>query len=456
MPSVRIRPLLASTGFRIALLQAVLLTLAMAAAASGAWIATRDLAARDLRSRIAVEVEAIRQEATREGLAAAAEAVIARAERPGALEYRLLDRHGHRLAGDLEAPALPTGWTELADAPAENDGDRHARMLVLTTALPGGALLAVGDDVAHGTVMRDAIFRAFATWGIVALALGLAASVWLTRRALRRMEAVVATISAAGRGDLTARTALARTTGDDIDTLARGVDDMLDRIGALVAAVRRVSADVAHELRTPLMHLRQRLDQAAVAPDAGALSTALAAANADLDRALRLFDAMLRLAEIDAGTSRSRFTNVDLGEVAERVADAYRPEFEASGRVLDASDIVPARVHGDADLIAQLLANLLDNAIKFTGIGARITITVRSRGDDIELAVADDGPGVSAAGLATISEPFRRNDSTGGTTGSGLGLAIVEAVARLHAAQYRLENGHPGLVARVTFPISSK
>ncbi len=456
MPSGPIRPLLASTGFRIALLQAGLLTVAMAAAASGAWIATRDLVARDLRSRISVEVEAIRLEATREGLSAAAEAVMARAERPGALEYRLVDAAGHRLAGDLGAPVLQPGWTNLVDMPPEPDGDRHARILVFTADLPGGAQLSVGDDVTRGTAMRDAIFRAIASWGAAALALGLVASIWLTRRALGRMKVVSDTISAAGRGDLAARTALPLTSGDDIDMLARGVDDMLDRIGILVAAVRRVSADVAHELRTPLMHLGQRLEQAAAAPDAQSRQIALVAASADLGSALRLFDAMLRLAEIDAGASRSRFTLVDLGEVAERVADAYRPEFEASGRVLDASAIVSAHVLGDADLIAQLLANLLDNAIKFTAAGACITVSVRCHDAEAVLTVADDGPGIDAESLDSISDPFRRSAAAGDTVGSGLGLAIVDAVARLHAARYRLEDGNPGLVARVRFALTTQ
>ncbi|MBC7519490.1 MAG: HAMP domain-containing histidine kinase [Sandarakinorhabdus sp.] len=452
MPSGRIRPLLASTGFRIGLLQALLMMLAMVAAATAAWITTRELAVQDLRARITVEAEAIGQEATHEGLAAAAEAVAARAERPGALEYRLLGADGKRLAGDLEVPALVSGWAEFNSTASEVDGDRHVRMLVLTSDLGGGGRLSVGDDVARGTVMRDAIFRAFAIWGLVALVNGLAASIWLTRRALRRMDVVVATLAAAGQGDLAARTGFARQNGDDIDQLARGVDDMLDRVGGLVGALRRVSADVAHELRTPLTHLRQRPDQAAAATDAAARADALVLADADLGRTVRMFDAMLRLAELDAGLGRSRFAPFDLGEVVERVADAYRPDIEASGRQLSVATNGTAPIRGDADLVAQLLANLLDNAIKYTHAAARITITVAASPHEIGLVVADDGPGVVPDALATLAQPFRRGRASTGAAGSGLGLAIVDAVARLHGASCRFEAGNPGLVVRLAFP----
>ena len=452
MPSRPAKALFASTGFRIALLQALLLAAAMLAAATAAWITTRDLATRDLRARITVEAEAIKEELVGEGMAAAIDAVLARAERPGALKYRLLGATGTRLAGDLEAPALAAGWTTMVDGATGTAGDRHAEMLVLTTALPGGARLSVGDDIARATMTRDAIFRAFAIWGLVALVLGLVASVWLTRRALRRMDAVVTILSAAGKGALSARTGFRRRNGDDIDALADGVDDMLDKIAVLVASLRRVSADVAHELRTPLTHVRQRLDQAAAAPDEAARKAALVLADADLARALRLFDAMLRLAEIDAGLARSRFAPVDLGDVVDRVADAYRPDIELSGRFLDVAVAAGAVVFGDADMLAQLLANLLDNTLKYTPAGTRVGVVVVVAADVVTLAVSDDGPGIDASALPDVTRPFRRGDGAAGTPGSGLGLAIVGAVARLHGASCRFGNASPGLVVRLVFP----
>lgn len=445
-----LRPLFASTSFRIALLNAGLLLAALLAAASGAWIATRDLTTSDLRQRIGIEAAAIRMEADTEGLAAARDAVLTRSERPGALEYRLLDSMGRRLAGDLPMVALSLGWTRFTPAEAEADGDRHGLMLVLTQQLPGGALLSVGDDLSRSEAMRDAIFRSIAAWGAAALALGLAAGLWLTSRALRRMESVVASVAAVGRGDLAVRLPVSQA-GDDIDGLARGINAMLDRIGALVAALRRVSADVAHELRTPLTHVRQRLDRAAAAPDAATRAAELAAANAGMDQALRMFDAMLRLGEIDAGHARGRFAAVDLADIADRVADAYRPEIEASGRRL-VIDTVPAVVRGDADLITQALANLVENSLKYAGGGSFVAITLH-RDERIELTVSDDGPGIDPLLRDRVLEPFQRLHPARGTPGVGLGLAIVAAITRLHDADLVIADARPGLRVRMGFAI---
>ena len=457
-PSIALKALVASTGFRIALLNAALLTLTMVAAATAAWLATRDLATTDLQDRIAVEVRAIRVEAQDEGLAAAADAVTSRVQRPGALQYQLLDAGGHTVAGDLAAKGLPLGWSRFS-SPAAAGRERRGTMLIRTERVAGGGLLSVGDDLSHSEAIRNAIFRSIAVWGGGAIALGLAIGLWLTMGALRRMDAVVDTVAAVGRGDLAARTPVSARggagRGDDIDVLARGVNAMLDQIGLLVAALRRVSADVAHELRTPLTHVRQRLERAASAPDAETRAAELAAASTGMAQSLRLFDAMLRLAEIDGGGSRSRFARVDLAEVVDRVADAYRPEIEASGRRLEIAAPVRACVHGDADMLAQALANLLENSLKHGGSGRLVRIALEQTGDTILLRVEDDGPGVDAADLPLITQPFYRIDRARNTPGAGIGLAIVAAIARLHGAQLDIRNRPAGLGVDIAFPAAS-
>ncbi len=453
MPSARFRPFLANTSFRIALLNATLLAAAMAAAASGAWIATRDLAARDLQQRISLEIAAIREEARGEGLEAAADAVKSRAERPGALEYRLVDAGGRRLAGDLVFNAPAIGWSRVVNRGAEADGDHHGALVVQTVALPGGALLSVADDLSRSEAIRNAIFRSIAAWGAAAIGLGLAAGLWLTSRALRRMEAVVATVAAVGRGDLAARAPLSGT-GDDIDGLAGGVNAMLDRIGTLVQALRRVSADLAHELRTPLTHVRQRLERASDAPDAATSRRELDAANAAMDKALRMFDAMLRLGEIDAGHARARFAEVDLHDIVERVADAYRPEIEATCRRLHVAAQAGLAVHGDADLLTRALANLVENSLKHGAGGGHVTITLARERGAVALDVCDDGPGIDAAVRARVTEPFYRLAPAGDVEGSGLGLAIVAAIARLHDATLEIGDANPGSRATILFPVA--
>lgn len=454
MPSAPLKRFLASTGFRIALLNLVLVALTMVVAAAAAWIATRDLAEAESRARIGSEAQAIRLEAAEEGLAAAAGAVLSRAERPGALEYRLVGRDGRVLAGDLIVENPSPGWQRRLAPGVEADGDRHGLLLVYTETLPGGGLLSVADDLSRSAAVRNAIFRSIALWGGIAAALGLGISMWLTVGTLKRMDKVVDTVTLVGRGDLSART---RVTGrgDDIDMLASGINAMLDQIGLLVQALKRVSADVAHELRTPLTHVRQRLDRAEHASEEASRRAELAAANQAMEQALRLFDAMLRLAEIDGGQARARFSKVDLAEIVERVADAYGLEIEASGRELIVKIDSRDKIVGDADLIAQAIANLVENSLKHGVGGTEVTLSVIQENSGVTVSVSDNGAGVDPDALASLTEPFFRIDRARLLPGAGIGLAIVAAIARLHNARLETLRLSPGLLVGLTFPLAS-
>ena len=454
MQSARLRRFLASTGFRIALLNLVLISLTMIIAAVAAWVATRDLTEAESRARIGSEAQAIRLEAVREGLDAAAGAVLSRAEHPGALEYRLVGHDGQILAGDLVLDSPPPGWQRTVAPGEEADGDRHGTMLVYTERLPGGGVLSVADDLSRSEAVRNAIFRSIALWGGLAAALGLGISMWLTVGTLQRVDAVVDTVTIVGRGDLSARTRVSGR-GDDIDTLAAGINAMLDQIGLLVQALKRVSADVAHELRTPLTHVRQRLDRADSAPDDTSRKAELAAASQAMTQALRLFDAMLRLAEIDSGQARARFGPVDMAEIVERVADAYRPEVEASGRALLVTIDSADRIAGDADLIAQAIANLVENSLKHGAGGTEIRLAVIPHGGGIAAIVSDNGPGVDSAAIPSLTEPFFRIDRARLLPGAGIGLAIVAAIARLHRARLEILGQSPGLRAALYFPAAA-
>jgi signal transduction histidine kinase len=450
MRSAPLKTFIASTGFRIAVLNFAMLFLTMAVAASAAWVATRDLAEADSRKRIATEAQAIRLEAEEEGLPAAAGAVRSRAERPGALEYRLVGADGRVLAGDLMLGRELPGWSRSTGIAVEADGDRHGNLLVYSERLRGGGVLSVADDLARSEATRNAIFRSIALWGGIAAALGLGIGMWLTLGALRRMRDVVDTVAAVSRGDLGAR-ARVSGQGDDIDTLAAGVNAMLDQLGLLVQALRRVSADVAHELRTPLTHVRQRLDKAQASADAATGQAELAGASQSLTQALRLFDAMLRLAEIDGGQARTRFGTVDLGEIIDRVADAYRPEIEASGRSLMVRIEVHAIILGDADLIAQAMANLVENSLKHGEGGTFVSMSLVPNASGYAAFVSDDGPGVDVATIPSLTEPFFRVDHARVLPGAGIGLAIVAAIARLHGARLEILSDFGGLSVGIYF-----
>jgi signal transduction histidine kinase len=449
----------ASTSIRLAILHAGLLTLAFCATAIIAWWATRDAAREELQQRIATEVAALSDEFRAEGLEAVVLAIETRSGRPGSLDYGLVDGAGRVRFAEL--PATRAGWSELelpeveepdeAGEEGSEERDEVERLLVQTVQLGDGSLLAVGEDLAREERLRDLLFATMAWVGLTCLLAGLAASVWLTRRSLRQVDQLMAISRAVSAGDLGARASFEPSAGrNDLDELSASFNAMLDRVQSLIANVREVSTDVAHDLRTPLSHVRQQLERArAAGGDPAAREAAIEAADVRLSEVLRTFDAMLRVAELDASPGVARLASVDLAELTERVADAFRPDIEAGGRQLIVQT-APAPATVDKDLIAQALANLLDNAIRHTPPGA--TIVVRTFKDSrAHLSVADNGPGIPADEREAVLKRFYRLERSRGGPGAGIGLSIVAAVARLHAAELVLEDARPGLRVSLSF-----
>lgn len=445
MPPGLFRTLLRSTGFRLSAIYAGLLILTIIGTGVGGWIATAGLVERQAAERIRLEADAIAHEIKDEGFAGGVTAVMARAERPGALEYALFDPSRRRIVGDLADYGDRIGWHRY-DLPAGAPGvEGKEHLLALTSRMPDGSMLTVADDLERSEAVREVVFKTLIAIGAMALALGLAVGIFITRRILRRMALVTATMEKVSTGDLSARVAIETGGDDDVQVLARGLNDMLDQIDRLVAVVRRVSADVAHDLRTPLSHVRQRIERATQASDARERDSALASANDGIDAALRLFDAMLCLAEIDAGVAKRRFAPVDLSEIAERVADAYRPEIENGGRKLTVASAPNTFTFGEADLIAQAIANLVENAQKHAVGASEIAIRIENCGDRRVIAVEDNGCGIAEKDRKAVTQPFGRLDPARTSPGFGLGLAIAEAIARIHGSALRLEDRAPGL-----------
>jgi signal transduction histidine kinase len=264
------------------------------------------------------------------------------------------------------------------------------------------------------------------------------------------MRALSEAMRQIGLGNLAAKAP--ETGGDEIARMGQGVNEMVARIDSLVVSIRRVSTDIAHDLRTPLAHVRQDLESAATSADPAARE-GIRAAQGRIDDILRVFQAILRLAEIDAGGVRARFSQVDLATVVERVADAYRAETEENGRTLTIGPLSPSEVKGDVDLIAQALANLIENATRHTPPGSSIRVTLGKSVGFVGLVVEDDGPGIPEADRLRVLEPFVRLDGSRSTPGAGLGLSIVNSIARLHGARLSLEDAHPGLRAALDWPI---
>jgi signal transduction histidine kinase len=271
----------------------------------------------------------------------------------------------------------------------------------------------------------------------------------LFRRTLANVSATAGAIAA---GDFTQRVRLSGR-GDEFDQLAETINDMLDRIGRLMEGVREVSNAIAHDLRTPITRARARLEDAALhASSAIELRAAIERATADLDGIVAVFQALLRIAEIEAGSRRSAFDRVDLMPLLADVAELYGAVAEDRGISVSvhAREELPA--YGDRELIQQAVANLMDNAVKFSPPGGAVQLSATVTPAGVEIAVADQGPGIPEPERERAAERFYRGETARNTPGSGLGLALVQAVAHLHGGHLRLTDASPGLIAILTLP----
>jgi hypothetical protein len=366
--------------------------------------------------------------------------------------YLVVDSGGDMVTGNLES--WPSGVTE-ADAwyelPIERAGVRSLAR-VRRFDLPGGYHLLVGRDVRTRAQLRrlltDALFWALFIVG----GLGVVGAL-LLRGVFRRMVANVAvTADAIAAGDLTQRV-LVSGRDDEFDRLAEAINEMLDRIGRLMDGVRQVSNAIAHDLRTPIARARARLEDAGShARGEEDLRAAIERAMADLDGVTAVFQALLRIAEIEAGARRSAFGPVDLAPLLADLAELY--EAVAEEKELRLELAVPERlpIVGDRELVQQAVANLLDNAVKFSPPGSLVRLAAADQGRAVRVEVSDGGPGIAEAERERATERFYRGEAARSTPGSGLGLALVQAVAQLHGGVLRLEDNAPGLRAVLLLP----
>jgi signal transduction histidine kinase len=410
-----------------------------------------------MTARIETEAAFLRGEFQSEGLARLIDMVRTRGQGASALDYLVQDQAGAHLAGEVPATrGLTPGWTTIDVPQASEDGGRAERVRALVSDLGGGVLLAVGGDLRQVDDLEEAIATAFLwTIGLAAM-LGIIGGVLLSRAFLRRVDAISRTAEAIIGGDLTRRVPT-RGTGDDLDRLASTLNHMLDRIGILMESLRQVSSDVAHDLRTPLTRLYQRLEEARAHGQSMAdYESAVDAAIGEAQRLLDIFSALLRIAQVE-GSSCVGVGDVDLTAVAETVADAYRLDVEEAGHALTTTISRGVVVSGDKELLTQALANLVENALRHTPPGTRIDVRLEGSSETgALLSVQDDGPGVAEADLPRLTDRFYRGESSRTTPGNGLGLSLVSAVAELHDATLDLNVMKPGLRVIISFPAAER
>jgi signal transduction histidine kinase len=271
------------------------------------------------------------------------------------------------------------------------------------------------------------------------------------------VDAIASTAEAIIGGDL-ARRVPTLGTGDDLDRLAGTLNRMLDRIVVLVDSLRQLSSDVAHDLRTPLSRLYQRLEDArSHAQSMPEYEAAIDGAVAEAEGLLETFSALLRIAQVEGSSPRAGFRDVDLSAVAESVFDAYRPDAEEAGHLLTAAISPGITMLGDQELLTQALANIVVNALRHTPAGTRISIQLTgSHETGVFLVVEDDGPGIAAADLPRLTHRFYRGERSRTTPGNGLGLSLVSAVAELHGARLSVYAINPGLRVSLGFPAAER
>ena len=432
-----------SFSLRLATLYTAAFALAVVVVGAITLLATRAALRQQFDSRINAEAAGLAQEFRTEGLSSVIQAVGERDRSPGALDYGLQGAHGEPVAGKLAQAKAPLGWSTL-----RKSGEIES-IRVLTTALPDGHRLVVGNVDEQSEALQHTVLQGFAWAFAGVVVLGFLGGYGLSRAVHRRLATMTDAAEAIIEGDL-ARRIPEQGSDDDLDRVAATFNRMLDRIATLMETLRQVSDDIAHDLRTPLTRLRQRLEASLTLETAQERAEAIGGALADMDAILETFAGLLRIAQIEGGARRTAFRPFDLAPLARTVVEAFTPSAEDAGQALSVESASPLVVEGDPELLTQMLVNLVDNALRHAGPGAQIRVRAAAQGADAVISVTDNGPGVPEGERARVFDRFYRLERSRSTPGSGLGLALVAAVVRLHGASVGLADAGPGLEVRVT------
>jgi signal transduction histidine kinase len=453
---VRAPNILRTQAYRIVLVYVAVFAVSVTALIAFTYWNTRRALDAQTDQTIEAEIVGLSEQYQQLGLYGLGQVVRSRSEHSSLGLYLLADRFKRRIVGNLDPwPAKlehPDNFVEFDyQRPIENGFEtRRARGRVF--ALAGGINLLVARDV-HERYLTERLFTTTLPWTVgLVLLLGLVGGAMMSRNMLARLDSINRTSAEIIDGDLSRRVPVGKAH-DEFDALAENLNAMLDRIERLMKGVREVTDSVAHDLRTPLNRLRNRLEATQRHLDPASAETAeIEAAIAETDSLITTFNALLLIAEADAGVARGEMTPIDLAPIAEDMAELYAPLAEEKGVALRIEPAGATLIDGNRSLISQALANLVDNAIKYTPTGGQVVVTALETPDGVELRVADSGPGIPPEERARVVERFVRLDASRNAPGTGLGLSLVAAVARLHEARLILQDNKPGLRAVMRFP----
>jgi signal transduction histidine kinase len=461
--------LIRTTAFRLTLVYLLLFALfAASLLAFFAWN-TRRLITEQITVTVNAEIGEINQVYDRRGLVGLYRTIANRALRPGANLYLLTMPNGQAVGGNVGslAPGVMAsiGWSETAYRRLDETDNADHRALVHVSELPNGFRLLIGRDLEERRRLFGIVAKGTQWSLLVMLVLGIGGGIFVSRRVLRRIDAMTGTTQRIMAGDLTGRLPVGRS-GDELDRLAENLNAMLERIEALMNGLKEVSDNIAHDLKTPLTRLRNRAEEALARSGSEAdYRAALERTIEESDGLIRTFNALLMIARAESGQARGNMDDFDAADVAKGIHELYEPLAEEDGMTLRVK-AEPAQLHGNRELISQALANLVENAIKYgkpnpvvqpldadaAATAREILIEARREGDSVLLSVTDRGPGIPESDRKHAVERFVRLETSRTLPGSGLGLSLASAVATLHGGELRLGDAHPGLVATLAIP----
>ncbi|HTP37079.1 MAG TPA: HAMP domain-containing sensor histidine kinase [Methyloceanibacter sp.] len=458
-----------TTTFRLSLTYLALFSAAAAVAIFYLYWNTTVMLSRQLNQTIDAELTGLAEQYRAGGLEQLVRIVAERSGTPGNSLYLVADSDGRRVAGNLSAVTQDL-WNSLG--PVEFVYSRPApggveKRLAFANVfrLPGGYRLIVGRDIDDRRVFARTTRQAM-LWGLFVMALfGIGGGYWVSRKLLARIDAVAETTRTIMQGDLSGRLPV-NGSGDELDRLSDSLNLMLVRIEQLMAGLREVSDNIAHDLKTPLNRLRNRVEAALCEPYGEAVyREALERTIEEADGLIKTFNALLSIARIEAGAGGENRERLDVSALLLDVAELYEPVAEERGLDLRAEAASPIYIHADRQLLGQAIANLIDNAIKYgapeanggaNGSHPEVVVSARAKNGTAEIVVTDRGPGVPPIERERVLGRFVRLEASRSEPGSGLGLSLVAAVARLHGGSLRLEDNEPGLRVVLALPVDGE
>jgi len=435
---------------RIAGLYALSFAIVSLLVGAATWQFTGNALRHLLDERLRDELVALQHADEREGRAALIADIVAFDAIPGNGRYLLEDPTGRRIAGRVSITRLPDtiGDTSLRTA---NGSVEPARALRLSLR-DGSTLAVVGETASVRRTEATLLVIAAAGFGVVIM-IGVVGGILSGRALHRRLSLVHGTARAIIEGDLTRRMPVS-PANDEFDQLSATLNQMLDHIGRLMASLRHVSADIAHDLRKPLSRLRAKLETALQVSEPALQNDAIANAIERMDEILGLFATMLRISEIESGVPKQWFKPVTLAPLLTEIIENYQPVAQDSGHYLQLQITDEnAVVNGSEDLLGQAIVNLIENGLQHTPPGTHIALALaRASEGVIAIIVKDDGPGIPTEQHARVLERFGRGEASRTMPGYGLGLPLIRSIVQAHGGALRLHEDAPGLVVQLIFP----